>query len=180
MMTNSIPCAKALLNLVRSGWLLRGIPRFLAETVAEHSFLAAYVCIELGSRIQSVDVGKAVLYTLIHDIGEAFIGDIIKPVSERLGELKERIEEDFVIKNIDNELIADLYKKYAVQRDFEAKLAKLCGYISTLLIGVEYRDLGYKVNDIIENMYNEVERTSKTLNVEDKVRNLLIELSASR
>lgn len=59
-MTNSIPCAKALLNLVRSGWLLRGIPRFLAETVAEHSFLAAYVCIELGSRIQSVDVGKAV------------------------------------------------------------------------------------------------------------------------
>jgi hypothetical protein len=34
-------------------------------------------------------------------------------VSERLGELKERIEEDFVIKNIDNELIAGLYKKYA-------------------------------------------------------------------
>jgi hypothetical protein len=29
-------------------------------------------------------------------------------------------------------------------------------------------------------MYNEVERASKALNVEDKVRNLLIELSASR
>lgn len=101
-------------------------------------------------------------------------------MSERLGELKERIEEGFVIKNIDNELITDLYKKYAVQRDFEAKLAKLCGYTSTLLIGVEYRDLGCKVNDIIENMYNEVERASKALSVEDKVRNLLIELSASR
>lgn len=57
----------------------------MAETVAEHTFLTAYICIELSSRIQDVDVGKAVLYSLIHDIGEAFMGDITKIVSERLG-----------------------------------------------------------------------------------------------
>lgn len=176
-MASSILYARALLNLVRSGWLLRGIPRSLAETVAEHSFLSAYICIELGSRIQGVDAGKAALYSLIHDIGEAFIGDITKPASVRLGELKERIEEDFVTENIDNKLIIELYKEYVSQKNFEAKLAKLCDHISTLLTGIEYKKLGYKVNDIIENMHSEIEKLSKDLNIKDEVKNLLTELS---
>jgi putative hydrolase of HD superfamily len=50
----------------------------LAETVAEHTFLTAYICIELSSRIQDVDVGKAVLYSLIHNIGEAFMATLLK------------------------------------------------------------------------------------------------------
>jgi putative hydrolase of HD superfamily len=85
---NSTLYAKTLLNLARTVWLLRGVPPSLAETVAEHSFLSAFICIELGSRIQGVDIGKAVLYTLIHDLGEAFIGDITKPVGLKLGILK--------------------------------------------------------------------------------------------
>jgi len=175
-MVNAIPHAKALLNLVRSGWLLRGVPRFLAETVAEHTFLTAYICIELSSRIQDVDVGKAVLYSLIHDIGEAFMGDITKIVSERLGGLKKRMEEDLVTKNIDNKLIVKLYKKYMSQRDFEARLVKLCDRISMLLMAMKYKRLGYKVDDIVENVYKEVEEMSKSLGVEDKVKSLLREL----
>jgi len=173
---SSILYARTLLNLVRSGWLLRGIPSPIAETVAEHIFLTAFICIELSSNIQGVDVGKVVLYSLIHDIGEAFIGDIVKPLSVRLGELKGHIEEDYITKNIDNELIVDLYKKYIRQIDFEAKLAKLCNYISTFLVGTEYKDLGYKVNDIIDNTYNEIERISRELNIEGIVKNLITKL----
>jgi putative hydrolase of HD superfamily len=175
-MTNSIFYVKALLNLARTGWLLRGVPASIAETVAEHSFLSAYICIELGSRIQGVDIGKAVLYSLTHDLGEAFVGDITKPVGLRLGELKSRIEEDYVVNNIDNELIKELYRRYASQSDFEAKLAKICNYISTLLTGVDYEKLGYKVNEIVRNAHNEVLKLSKELNIRELVEKLLSEL----
>jgi len=173
---SSIPYVKRLLNIVRSGWLLRGVPSSIAETVAEHTFLTAYICIELSRNIKDVDVGKVVLYSLVHDIGEAFIGDIVKPVSMRLGELKEYIEEDYVVSNIDNELIIELYKRYTRQVDFEAKLTRLCNHISTLLMGIEYKGLGYKVNDIIDNTYNEIERISEELNIKDTVKNLITKL----
>jgi putative hydrolase of HD superfamily len=175
-MSNSIFYAKILLNLARTGWLLRGVPASIAETVAEHSFLSAYVCIEIGSGIQGVDIGKVVLYSLIHDLGEAFVGDITKPVGLRLGELKSRIEEDYVVKNIDNEMIKEFYKRYVSQSDFEAKLAKLCNYISTLLIGLDYEKLGYEVDEIVYNMYNEVEKLSKELNIREYVEKLLSKL----
>jgi len=173
---NSTLYAKTLLNLARTGWLLRGVPPSLAETVAEHSFLSAFICIELGSRIQGVDIGKAVLYTLIHDLGEAFTGDITKPVGLKLGILKNRIEEDYVLKYIDNEVIKNLYKRYVDQIDFEAKLTKLCNYIATLLIGLDYKKLSYKVDEIVHNMDNEIKELSNELNIKDIVENLLSEL----
>jgi len=174
--SNIISYAKILLNLARSGWMLRGIPSCLAETVAEHSFLTAFTCIELGSRIKNVDVGKAVLYSLIHDIGEAFIGDIVKSFSTKIKDFKDVIEIDYVDKNIDSIFIKELYKNYFLQNEFEARLAKLCNIISTLLIGLEYKTLGYRVNDIIENTCKEIKETAKSLNVEDIVEKFLSDL----
>jgi len=173
---NSALYAKILLNLVRTGWLLRGVPTPLAETVAEHSFLSAFICIEIGSRIRGIDIGKVALYTLVHDIGEAFTGDITKPIGLKLGELKNSIEKDYVLKHIDNEIIKELYKRYVNQEDFEAKLARLCNYIATLLIGIDYKKLGYKVDEIVRNTNNEIEELSKELNVKDIVKSLLTEL----
>jgi hypothetical protein len=43
-------------------------------------------------------------------------------------------------------------------------------------MAMKYKRLGYKVDDIVENVYNEVEAMSKSLGVEDKVKNLLREL----
>ena len=124
-----------------------------------------------------MDIGKVILYSLVHDIGEAFIGDIIKPVSVRLGKLKESIEENYIKENIDNELIVELYKRYTSQTDFEAKLTRLCNYISTFLVGIEYKNLGYRVDDIIDNIYNEIEKISKELNIENIVKNLITKIN---
>jgi len=173
---STIRYAKILVDLVRTGWLLRGVPALLAETVAEHSFLSAYVCIELGNRVQGVDVGKVALYTLIHDLGEAFVGNITKQVGLRIGELKSHIEEDYVVRNVDNELVKELYKKYVSQSDLEAKLAKLCNYISTLLVGIDYKRLGYRVDEIVHNTHYEVLKMSKELNIRELVEKLLSEL----
>jgi len=174
--SNIISYAKTLLNLARSGWMLRGVPSCLVETVAEHSFLTAFICIELGSRIENVDVGKTVLYSLIHDIGEAFIGDIVKSFSTKIKDFKNVIEMEYVDKNIDNIFIKELYKNYSVQNEFEARLVKLCNNISTLLIGLEYRALGYRVNDIIENTCKEIKEMVKSLNIEDIVEKFLNDL----
>jgi putative hydrolase of HD superfamily len=173
---NIISYAKILLNLARSGWMLRGIPSCLAETVAEHSFLTAFICIELGSKIGKVDIGKAVLYSLIHDIGEAFIGDIVKSFSARIKGFKDDIEMEYIDKNIDNIFIKELYKNYSIQNEFEAGLAKLCNYISTLLIGLEYKALGYRVNDIVENTCKEIKEMAMSLNIEDIVKKFLSDL----
>jgi putative hydrolase of HD superfamily len=175
-LASSVLKAKILMNIARTGWLMRGVPVFLAESVAEHSFLATYICLELGSRIQGVDFAKAALYALLHDLGEAFTGDLMKPIAEKFAESVEQLELSMVSMNIDNQLIVELYKRFIQQSDFEAKLAKLCNYIATLVVGIEYKTLGYGVDDIVRNTCNEVEETSKRLNVESEVKHLLSEL----
>jgi putative hydrolase of HD superfamily len=168
--------AKILMNIARTGWLMRGVPVLLAESVAEHSFLTAYICLELGSRIQGVDLAKATLYALLHDLGEAFTGDLIKPIAEKFAESIEQLELSIMSVSIDNRLIVEFYKRFIQQSDFEAKLTKLCNYIATLVVGVEYKTLGYGVDDIIRNTCNEVEETSMRLGVESEVKHLLSEL----
>ncbi len=178
-MCNSILKAKILLNVVRTGWLLRGVPIPLAETVAEHSFLTAHVCLELSSKIKGVDVSKAILYSLIHDLGEAFTGDLVKPIMKKYAQLIDQLVLDIVSENIDNPLIVELYRRFSLQTDVEAKLAKLCNYIATVIIGAEYKSLGYEVDDIIANTCGEIKEISTVLGVEKEVKHLLSELQVN-
>jgi Predicted hydrolases of HD superfamily len=80
--------AFSLINLARTGWMLRGIPGSLAETVAEHSFMSALICMELSEDVKDLDVEKMAIYALLHDLGEAFIGDVVKNFSSSVGETK--------------------------------------------------------------------------------------------
>lgn len=60
-------------KLVRRGWELRGIDN--PESVADHSFGVAMLAMILGLKMGR-DVGRCVMLALVHDIGEAIIGDI--------------------------------------------------------------------------------------------------------
>jgi len=165
-----VEAATSLLNLARTGWMLRGVPGSLAETVAEHSFLTAFICLELADDVQVGDVGKLAVYGLLHDLGEAFIGDIVKNFESRIGEVKDHIELDSVEKGIESEVVKRFYQHYALQQDFEANMAKLCNYIATYLIGLKYKKMGFNVDDIVENTKREIEEFSRRLGIWDIVK----------
>jgi putative hydrolase of HD superfamily len=64
-------------NLFRQGWLRRGIPRERCESVAEHTFGTALLCMLLADRIPPrLNVEKVLRLALIHDLGEVHAGDL--------------------------------------------------------------------------------------------------------
>src|SRR5512142_253976 len=68
-------------RLYRQGWLKRGLPAELCESVAEHSFGTALLALLVASPRDSgapggLDRGKATLMALVHEIGESYAGDI--------------------------------------------------------------------------------------------------------
>lgn len=63
-------------QLFRKGWLERGMSVERCETVAEHSFGNALLCLLLADAFPDLNVEKVLRLALLHDIGEAYVGDI--------------------------------------------------------------------------------------------------------
>lgn len=88
-------------RLYRQGWLKRGLPEGLCESVAEHSFGTALLALLIagqggdGGSLGRLDVSKAALLALVHELGEAFAGDIT-PVDGVSREDKERLEREAI------------------------------------------------------------------------------------
>lgn len=82
--------------LYRQGWLRRGVPPELCESVAEHSFGVALLTLWLAQAyFPQVDANKALRMALVHDFGEIYAGDIIP--SDRVAvEEKHRMEAESV------------------------------------------------------------------------------------
>ena len=63
-------------QLFRKGWLERGVPQARCESVAEHTFGNAMLCLLLLHEFPELDGDKVLRMALLHDIGEAYVGDI--------------------------------------------------------------------------------------------------------
>ena len=63
-------------NMFRQGWLKREISEAVCESVAEHSFGVAMLCLMLLPQRPELDPLKVIRYALIHDLGEVYAGDI--------------------------------------------------------------------------------------------------------
>jgi putative hydrolase of HD superfamily len=65
-------------RLYRQGWLKRGVPAELCESVAEHSFGTALLALLVAgpSCAGGPDGPRAALLALVHELGESFAGDI--------------------------------------------------------------------------------------------------------
>lgn len=93
-------------RLYRQGWLKRGLPAELCESVAEHSFGTALLVLLLagregrGGEFGRLDSGKAALLALVHEMGESYAGDIT-PVDGVSREDKNRMEREAILKALD-------------------------------------------------------------------------------
>ena len=63
-------------NMFRQGWLKREISQNICESVAEHSFGVAMLCMLLLPQRPELDALKVIRFALIHDLGEVYAGDI--------------------------------------------------------------------------------------------------------
>lgn len=93
-------------RLYRQGWLKRGLPEVLCESVAEHSFGTALLALLLageageGGSCGRVDASRAALLALVHEMGESYAGDIT-PVDGVSREDKERLERAAILRALD-------------------------------------------------------------------------------
>jgi putative hydrolases of HD superfamily len=93
-------------RLYRQGWLKRGLPEALCESVAEHSFGTALLALLLAGKdgdcgsLGRVDPARAALLALVHEMGESYAGDIT-PVDGVSREDKERLERDAIARALD-------------------------------------------------------------------------------
>jgi len=153
---------RILKNIPRTGWLQRGIPPSIAETVAEHSFevasILAVIAMEAG---EGLDKERMLVMGIVHDWGEAVAGDIPRSLTRRLGrDTKSRAE-----RKIMNELavasgfknLSDIFEEYEERRSKEAIIAKIADLISTWRQACTYADRGYNVEDMVASCREELE-----------------------
>ena len=106
------------------------------ESVAEHSWRLALMAMLLGEQFSDLDRNKVIKMCLIHDLGEAFTGDI--PAFEKtvkdsekeadvLGEWVKTLPEPF-----DKEM-AELYQEMEAQQTLESRIYKALDKLEALI-----------------------------------------------
>ena len=148
-------------NLVRTGWMQRGVPPAIGETVAQHSWeagiLAYFLSTKLSERGVKIDPYKAVTIAIFHDIGESLLGDLPKWTTQRLKN-KEDLEEE-AIKELG--LGIELFKEYKDENSIEGKVAKFSEMLSTYLQAKRYLKMGFRVEEIIKTYSTEIEKLKR-------------------
>ena len=134
-------------HLKRTGWLVRRVPN--AETVAAHSWRMALMAIRKDLTPARADADHIIKMCLLHDIGEAVIGDIVPEIHQTSA----RKISDATKKTIEKEAVAHLATKYDFpeletffdeyegQTTPEAKVAKNLDKLDMLLQAYEYMTL---------------------------------------
>ncbi|MCR6692665.1 MAG: HD domain-containing protein, partial [archaeon YNP-LCB-003-016] len=114
-------------RIKRTGWIMAKIPNDMAESIAEHTmktvFTAMEICREMGLRRSEE---KIIKMALIHDLAEAFISDIPKPVKERVDKGKlDELSMEYIKAIIKDEELVNLYEEYIKGGSVEAKIVDL-------------------------------------------------------
>ncbi|WP_456481921.1 HD domain-containing protein [Methanopyrus sp.] len=134
-------------RVLRTGWLVRGVPRSSVESVAEHSFgaatLAWEVCRRLAELGTDVDPYKTVVMALIHDLPEALTLDLDVEASRMFGDAKREAEEKAAERVLDGELL-ELWREFERRESPEAKAAKLADSLDMALQALEYSRIGFE------------------------------------
>lgn len=121
-------------NVTRTAWTSEG----KQESVAEHSWRLAMLALVLTPHIPEVNFSKVINMCLVHDLGEAYEGDISATIPIDQDEKLINEEKD-LLKLINNlpepsrEMILSLWKEYNEATSVEAKIAKSLDKMETII-----------------------------------------------
>ncbi|MGB9824353.1 MAG: HD domain-containing protein [Candidatus Hydrothermia bacterium] len=144
----------------RAGFWYYGVEN--PESVAEHIFgvsLITYITAKLLLKQgEKLDVEKAIKMAVIHELGEALIGDIHLEARRYIGKSIESVEHrafhDLVSKlpeEVKNELL-DLYKEFENGETVEAKIVRAADKVDLLIQAYLYEKTGHRN---LESFFNE-------------------------
>lgn len=105
-------------HLRRTGWVREGIKN--PESVADHSFRTAVMAMVLVDKFEKVDKEKVFRMALIHDIGEAIIGDVVIERAEQI-DVKKRDEKEI----LEKEAIKKIFDTIGQGETYENMFAEL-------------------------------------------------------
>ncbi len=132
---------RILKDITRSGYSFLGSGK---ESIAEHSFMTAFICFAMAKLDDRTDCEKLVTMALIHDIAEARTGDF-NYVEKKYS----RTYEDRAISHLTRSLpfgsdIKNLLDEFNAGETLEAKLARDADQISFILELKKMEDTGAK------------------------------------
>jgi putative hydrolases of HD superfamily len=127
-------------ELPRQGFIAMGFKRNEADSVAAHSFstalLAYFLAKQLKKEGEKIDPDKVLKIGLVHDIGEAIVGDVGTFVKGMAGGVFKNIEEEGVkalVSDLDSkEEIIELVEEYNGRETLEARVVKVADNLDAL------------------------------------------------
>ncbi len=146
-------------STIRHCWTTTG----RQESVAEHSFRMSIMAIVLQEEFPKINITKVIEMCLIHDIGEAYDGDIPACLKKAKHKKLEEKAVQKIVKPLSNELqdkIYNLWKEFEQCKTQEAKLAQAIDKLECLIQHNEanistWTPQEYKANLVYGQKYNQ-------------------------
>ena len=128
--------------LPRLGYAMRGVPR--PESITAHAYGVAFWTMLLADHIQGVDATKALRMAVLHELGEAKLGDIPKIAERYLPPGAKDAAEDQIVAEFmeplggvgDNYLT--LFREFQEGRTLEARLVRSADKLQMMLKVLRY------------------------------------------
>ncbi|MEM1520487.1 MAG: HD domain-containing protein [Candidatus Korarchaeum sp.] len=153
--------------LARTGWMQSGVPHCLVETVAQHTFIASLIALDLFPKIRAsgkeFSESKVLKMILVHDLAEGVSGDLPKWTVDVID--REELEEEAMSKMSLPEEISEILRDYSTMGTYEAKIARLADLMATWRMAIYYKQLGYDVDDILKSSQKESMELAKKLGI---------------
>lgn len=132
---------RILKDIVRSGYAFLGSGN---ESIAEHSFMMAFICFAMAKMNPGLDIGKMVSMALVHDLAEARTGDF-NYVEKKYSETNEAKAVSHLVNHIGfGDDIKCLINEFNIGETKEAKLARDADQLSFVLELKKQMDIGAK------------------------------------
>ena len=164
-------------QLYRQGWLLREIPPGFCESVADHTFGVAILAMFLAkAHFPNLDQAKLLQLALIHDVGEAHVGDIVPGAGISLNE-KYQLEKESVSLIFGDlprrEEYLSLWEEYEQGKSSESRFIRQIDKLEMALQASLYEhQLGFDLGDFFASAGKAIET--------DELKKILVELESSR
>ncbi|MBD3348274.1 MAG: HD domain-containing protein [Candidatus Eisenbacteria bacterium] len=141
--------ANELKTIPRMGWRVRGVTG--GESVAEHSYAVALICMILAERIdEPVDREKLLMIALLHDLPEHMLGDIHSPAAAFLGERSKEEAELRILERLfegieEGPRYIELWKEFADRSSVEGRLVRAVDKLEMFTQAYQYESAGNRM-----------------------------------
>jgi len=132
-------------QLYRKGWLHQGVPESRCESVADHSYGTAMLCMLLLDHHAELDAEKTLKLALLHDLGECYVGDITP--YDNIDPADKKIREADAVETVLSKLPAggaliNLWREYESQSSDEARFVRQVDRFEMAMQGSVYQQQG--------------------------------------